>query len=184
MIAFADAVERRLIRPAGRLGAVALILLAFVVGADVLVRSLGLAVAGGVEVSEVLLVVLVFLSLAQAQSLGHHIGIETVVVRFPAFTRSLAHLISLLVCGALTTLLFYGTTLAAFESYATGEFQFGTLRFPLWPSKAVVATGFGLLLIELFLQFIVGLVRLAGGDYAGVVNMGREFEPAADPRHD
>ncbi len=147
---------------AGHGGGIALILLALVVTADVVARAAGFALVGAAEAGGILLAMLVFLALGHTQALRGHVAIEVLVTMFPPRLRRLADVISLLVCLGIGIVLTDSTARGAWDSYADQEFQFGTIQFPLWPIKAIVALGLGLLSLQFAVQAWHSLLVLAG----------------------
>lgn len=147
---------------AGYGGGIALILLALVVTTDVAARAAGFALVGAAEVGSVLLAMLVFLALGHTQASRGHVAIEVLVTLFPARLRRLADIVSLLVCVGIGGVLTESTARGAWQSYADMEFQFGTVQFPLWPVKGVVALGLGLLTLQFAVQAWQSALVLAG----------------------
>ncbi len=143
-------------------GGLALILLALVVTADVAARAVGIPLVGAAEIGGILLAMLVFLSLGHTQAMRGHVAIEVLVTMFPPRLRRLADIVSLLVCLAIGIVLTDATTRGAWDSYADQEFQFGTIQFPLWPIKSVVALGLGLLTLQFAVQVWHSALILAG----------------------
>lgn len=163
--------ERKVLLPVSSFGAVALLLLGLVVTFEVILRALGIAIVGAVEVSEVLLALLVFAALAFTQSENGHVAMEALVAQATPGYRRVARVISLTVCAVTAAIMTWGAALQAIRSFQAKEFQFGTVQFPLWPTKAVVAVGLGLMALELLFQVASGL-RARGrptedGDEAG-----------------
>ncbi|MBX3596893.1 MAG: TRAP transporter small permease [Rhizobiaceae bacterium] len=145
---------RSLIKASGNIGALALLLLAFIVVGSIIMRSMGYTVEGSAELAEILLVLVVFLTLAYTQSRENHVAIELVVTMMSDGMRKACHAASLLVCLLITVILSYGTLVEAYDSYLLGEFKFGTTHFALWPAKLVIGIGFVLLSIELIIQLV------------------------------
>lgn len=166
-----DRLLHRLVEPAGWGGGLALILLALVVTAEVAARAAGFALAGAAETSGVLLALLVFLVMAHTQRIRGHVEIEAVVTLLPPALRRWTDVLSLLVCLVFTAVLAVTTAQAAWDSYLAKEFQVGTLPFPIWPVRAVIALGFVLLALQLAVQLLDGIRRgpppAAGDDPAG-----------------
>jgi len=153
---------RRVSGPAGTFGGIALVLLAVVVTADVVARALGFALVGAAEIGGILLALLVFLPLAYTQYLRGHVTIEVLVSIFPRKLRQWADVTSLLLCLGFSILLVIGSGDNAWESYERQEFQFGTMPFPLWPVKAVVAVGLLLLSVQIALQLVAAAMVALG----------------------
>lgn len=136
-----------LIGPSSTASGVSLLLLALIMTADAFCRAFGIALVGATEISGVLLAALIFLSIAQVQKNKGHVAIEAVVTYMPPKLRRIAGLLALAVCLALSCLITYGTVLEAVSSYQKMEYQYGSMPFPLWPIKAVVAFGFLVLVL-------------------------------------
>ncbi|MFC3229332.1 TRAP transporter small permease subunit [Marinibaculum pumilum] len=160
-----DRVVRALVEPASIVGGIALMLLALVVTADVVARAAGFALVGAAEAGGVLLALLVFLVIAYTQRQRGHVAIEALVVMLPSVVRRWADVISLALCLGFTVLLAVTTIGAAWHSYQSMEFQVGTLPFPIWPVRAVIALGFVLFGLQLLVHLLAALgaaIRPAG----------------------
>ncbi|WP_162901352.1 TRAP transporter small permease [Breoghania sp. L-A4] len=116
-------------------------------------------VSGAFEITESMLTVLIFLSLALTQYEGGHIRVVLITQRLAPPLRRAARLFAL-IAGAL----FFGWCAVAawgyaMQSLAINEQQWGAVRYPLYPVKFVVFAGLGLLAV----QFALGAVREALG---------------------
>ncbi len=139
--------ERAIILPSGIAGGIALILLSAIVTGEVILRAMGIAVIGANETGGVLLALLIFLAVGYTQSIGGHVSIEAVVNLFPPKLRLVSETMSNLICGAFSLVLAWTSAEEAYISHQRMEYQFGTMEFPLWPVKAVIAFGFALLVL-------------------------------------
>jgi TRAP-type C4-dicarboxylate transport system permease small subunit len=121
-------------------------------------------VSGAFELTESMLTVLIFLSLALTQFEGGHIRVVLLTQKMPGGVRKLANLFAL----AAGALFFLWCAQAAWgyalKSYAINEQQWGTVRYPLYPIKFMVF--FGLMLLAI--QYVLGFVRelIIGEDHA------------------
>lgn len=156
--------ETVVLRTAGSIAALGLLAMALVVTGDVVLRGFGIALVGSVEVTGILLAMLVFAGVAFAQASDGHVTMDAFVNAMPTIYRRWARIVSLFLCAAICGLLTWGAASEAYDSYVAREFQFGTMHFPLWPTKAVVALGLGLLAIELLLQAVAALGARRDGD--------------------
>ncbi|WP_374630685.1 TRAP transporter small permease [Ferrovibrio sp.] len=139
--------ERWVILPSSLAGGIALILLSAIVTGEVILRAMGIAVVGANEIGGVLLALLIFLAVGYTQSIGGHVSIEAVVNLFPPKGRLVCETLSNLICGGFSLVLAYTCTQEAYISHQRMEYQFGTMEFPLWPVKAVIAFGMALLVL-------------------------------------
>jgi TRAP-type C4-dicarboxylate transport system permease small subunit len=122
---------------------------------DVISRSLtNKSLRGVVEISDVLLVAIVFLGMAYAQQTKAHVKMEVLSFlpknRFNHFMR----IIGLAVLCFVAVLLIYTTGQAFISSYTSGEFRTGLLSIPLWPSKFFIVFGFTLFFFIVLFELI------------------------------
>ncbi len=114
-------------------------------------------VSGAFEITESMLTVLIFLSLALTQFEGGHIRVVLLTQRMPSGLRKAARLFAL----GLGAVFFAWCTHAAWgyalSSYLINEQQWGSVRYPLYPIKFMVFFGLALLAI----QYGLGVVREA-----------------------
>lgn len=146
--------DRFLIGPSSTAGLTSLLLLALIMTADAFCRAFGIALVGAAEISGVLLAALIFLSIGYVQKNRGHVAIEAVVTYMPPRIRRVAELFALVGCLVLSCLITYGTVLEAISSYQKMEYQYGSVPFPLWPIKAVVAFGFLVLVLQQAVQVV------------------------------
>ncbi|MGE0796916.1 MAG: TRAP transporter small permease subunit [Lautropia sp.] len=154
--------EDLVVRTAGALGGAALLCLAVVIACDAVARAFRIQLVGASEIGGVMLAALIFLCVADTQRLRGHVAIEALVSYYPPRLRRAAELFGLACCLAFTTLLAWGSVLATVDSIEKQEFQFGTVPFPLWPIKAVIAIGFLLLCAQLAVHVVRDALVLAG----------------------
>lgn len=112
-------------------------------------------VSGAFEITESMLTVLIFLSLALTQYEGGHIRVVLLTQKLSPALRRLARGLAAL----LGAVFFAWCTKAgwdfAMKSYAINEQQWGAIRYPLYPIKFVIFAGLALLTV----QFALGVVR-------------------------
>jgi TRAP-type C4-dicarboxylate transport system permease small subunit len=123
-------------------GGIAVLLMSVSGGIDVLFTAfLGKPIPMVYELTEALMVLIVFLALGHLQMADGHIAMELVPARLgPAGRRIHALVVQAvaLVCfGALT----WQAWLMALQSWAVREFSVGLHPFPLYPAKFAVALG-------------------------------------------
>ena len=129
---------------------VALFLLMAITGTDVLRRALidGRSVPGAIEYAEIILVGLVYLSLAQTQRSDGHISVAVMTARLPPrFARALTTT-GLLVVTLVLGWLVVASAGVAWRSWNTGEFRMGLAQVPIWPARALIPLGAFFLLLQ------------------------------------
>ncbi len=139
----------------------ALLAVMVLVVANALLRYLFNApIAGTLEVTEGALPIIVFLSLAMTQYEGGHIKVVLLTRNLPAGIRRAAVVFAMLAGAFLFAWATYaGWTLTA-KSFAIGEIERGSIRYPLWPIKGAIAFGMALLTLQFLLD--AALAALGG----------------------
>jgi TRAP-type C4-dicarboxylate transport system permease small subunit len=121
--------------------------------ADVFSRHLlGQAIAGVFELSEVLMVLVVFLGLGAAQKEGSHIRAELVISHFSGRVRNGLDLFAHVLGFLFWAILFTQCAAKALESWSTGEYKEGLMKFPIWPARWAIAVGLLLICLQLLLD--------------------------------
>lgn len=151
----------RFTRQLGVLGGFATLMVMIVIILDVAGRTFFNApIPGGNELSELLLVVLIFLGLAAAQQGRNHYTVDIVThLLGPVAQRRLETIgmvVSLLVVGLLAWL----SAKHAWQAMLQGESSYGTISFPIWPARVVIAFGLGLLALQLIIDIVKTLCSL------------------------
>ena len=142
--------------------------IALAVGAEVLVRNLGLPAFGWtLEMCEYGLLVVSFLGAPWVLRRDEHISVDILVRHVsPAFRRVLLIGADALALAACALLAFYATQVA-FEAYVKGSLLFKYLVVPQWIVLSVLPAGMTLLAIEFALRiwrrFTVNADQLPSG---------------------
>ena len=107
---------------------------------------------GTLEMTEGALPIIVFLSLAMTQFEGGHIKVVLLTRRFPEGVRRILVVIAMLAGVALFAWAAYAGWLWTLKSIAIDEIERGSIRYPLWPIRGVVALGMALLALQFLLD--------------------------------
>lgn len=152
-------IEALLVR-LGVLSGFATLLIMVIVCIDVFGRAVFNApLHSGTELSELLLVAMVFFGLAAAQQQRQNFAVDVLVRHFPERVRRGFDLFSFLVCFGLVVMLAWPSTKQAISSFERGESGFGIVAFPVWPARTILAVGLWLLAV----QFACDTYRLLTG---------------------
>ena len=148
----------------GALGMIVSMLLGF---ADVVgTKFLGWPVPGTLEVTESTMVLIVFGALAYTQRLRGHIRVEIFYTergpRAKAFMDIVTHLVAIAYFG----LIAWQGANEAIYSLQIGEATMGTIRFPLFPARALLVAGTWLLLLQLLIDLAADFGRMLRGEAA------------------
>ena len=155
---------RRTIQTVGAvLGIVAGLLLFYLIigiGLDVTLRAVtGRGIPSVAEYADIVLVGLVYLSLARTQADGGHVASELVAMRLPPRLRVALELLGLIVVlGFLAGLTWFALE-TAIGSYQRGEYRLGLTGALIWPARWAIVVG----LIAWQLQLLVRGADLVQG---------------------
>ena len=123
------------------------------VTADVLGRFFfSTQIQGTTELTEFMMVALLYLSLSHTQALKGHINVDIFLSYFKKRTRLVFDLITYLLGLVLFALITWQGTLAAIKAWTFWETTFGVILFPLFPAKVLVPLGSFLLCLRYLLD--------------------------------
>ncbi len=128
----------------------------FSIVADALARTfLNKPIHGTLELNQMLMVVLVFMSLAWTQQQKGHINVDFLVLKLSEVNaRALNLYLVLPISLFLISMLMFATAQEAYMSFIGREYVFGIIVFSVWPGKIVVAFGFCLYIVQLLFNII------------------------------
>ncbi|MGX0905006.1 TRAP-type C4-dicarboxylate transport system, small permease component [Roseovarius sp. EC-HK134] len=144
-------------------GAVAMLFLAFLmfgITADVITRAItGNPISGVFEMSELSLVMIVFLGAMWAQNDHAHIRVNILTRKLSGLPHRIAMAFSW-GCGALALFMFaWSSTQEAIYSVSIWEFRWGYIQFPIWWTKVGVAVGLWLAAIQMTFHAVTALIH-------------------------
>lgn len=154
-------------RLAGRLsdvlGWIALLFLAFMmfgITLDVVLRAVtGKPVPGLFELSEMSMVMVVFMGLGWTQSDDAHIRVTMLTEKLPPCARRSLTTIAWLLAALTFLLLAYPATQEAIYSFSIREFRWGYFQVPIWWAKIAVAAGLWLATAQAVLHALLVAAR-------------------------
>jgi TRAP-type C4-dicarboxylate transport system permease small subunit len=127
--------------------------------ADVLLRkTLSRSILGTVEVTEFMMVILVFFGLAHTEVLNGHVKVDLVMRRFSERVQGLVDAMTQLICFALFGVATWSTLVYSLTMRASKEVT-QDLWIPKYPFIYVVAVGWALLGLVLFIKFLMALEK-------------------------
>ena len=151
-------IQGKVERAATFIGIITLLLLMFLTVADVTGRYVfNWPIPGAYEISELMLIPIVFLGLAHIQDLRQHIRVDFLEKYFPKKMNWYLNLCSWFLGASFFLIMTWQSALQAWEAWITGDYYMGLLEVPLWPARTLLAIGLGLLTIRFALSFIQDL---------------------------
>lgn len=170
MLAAIETIEALLMR-LGIASGITTLLITLTVVADVVGRAVfNHPIHGATELSELLLVAMVFFGLAAAQQGRQNYAIDIATRHLPKGVQSALEVFGYLFCLAVTVALAWFATNQAISSFQRGEAGFGIFPFPIWPARFVLAVGLWLLALQFLcdvLRHLIGAPRAITPEGAG-----------------
>ena len=159
----ANALEKALspiIPIVGNIGSVVIAAVMFLTVADVFGRRfLNKPVTASYEISEMLLVIVIFSTIAYCQLLRGHVAIDLLISRLrqktQAVINSLVYIIFLVTFGILSWQLYIYAIEVMGKNWVTG-----TILLPIYPFAFIAAIGCTLLCLVVFMHLTMYLVRV------------------------
>ncbi|MFC1980941.1 TRAP transporter small permease subunit [Chloroflexota bacterium] len=138
-----------------------ILVLVFLVVSEVVLRFLfNKPLVGALESSELIMVAIVFLSIAYTQAHRAHIVVEVVTSRLQGKTRHILEAFVLVLCLATYTIIFWESGKSAVVAWQVGDVSMGLIAFPTWPSKMLVPVGTFILCLRFAVQICQELAQL------------------------
>lgn len=123
---------------------------------DVALRALtGKPVPGLFELSEMSMVMVVFMGLGWAQSDDAHIRVTMLTDKFSPKWQRFSTTLAWLLAALALLMLAYPSTLEAIYSFSIREFRWGYFQVPIWWAKIAVAIGLWLAVVQTFLHALL-----------------------------
>ncbi len=111
------------------------------------------------QLTEFMMVAVVYLAIAYVQQLKDHIKIEIATQWLPPMVQELLDLFGFLVGLVIFTIITWQTGRLAWEAWETQDYTMGIVQFPLWPAKSILPIGVGLFCLRLLLDILIGLFQ-------------------------
>lgn len=142
------------------IASVVLFLMMILTITDVVLRkTLSKSILGTVEVTEFLLVIVIFFTLAHTEILNGHVKVDLVMSRFGERAQSLVDMITQFICFILCVLITWSTLIYAEVMRVSGEVS-QDLWVPIYPFIYVVAMGCAVLALTLLMKFFLSVMRV------------------------
>ena len=164
------------------LGAALLLLMAFHITADVVMRNLlNRPIAGTLEVGTYYYMVAAsFLALGYGQMRDHNVSVDILIYSAPTRVRMLVEMLALAISLLYAVAFTYASTITAVEKTQRGEFTLTQyFNLPLWPSRWILVVSGAIFALVLLAQLLRLGVALARGEDRKIVNLvGNQAEGA------
>ncbi len=112
------------------------------------------ALPGVPELSELLLVMMIYLAVGYTQIKGRHVRLDMLLERASPRTRNIMEVVASSLVIIIVAFLVWQTSIKAFHAIEIGEYIAGAVQFPVAPSRISISIGLFFLLIYLILNVI------------------------------
>jgi TRAP-type C4-dicarboxylate transport system permease small subunit len=112
------------------------------------------------QLTEFMMVGVVYLGIAYVQSLKEHIKIEMATTWLPQRGQDLLDIFGYLAGLVLFVIITWQSGRLAWDAWVTQDYTMGIIHFPLWPAKSIIPIGCGLLCIRLLLDIFLDIEKL------------------------
>lgn len=134
-----------------------------VVCADVFMRyALNAPIHWVLNLSESLMLGILFLTLAYTQARKEHVGVSFVWQRVPRRAQVWLNLVAWFLSLITFIIITWQGAETAWAAFLIKEYRFGVIEFPVWPAKMLIPVGSALLCLRLGIDIYHELGRLAG----------------------
>lgn len=123
-------------------------------------------ILGVTELNELLMVFAVYLGIAYTQTVKGHVRMELVIEHLPVKAKLVLEILVYLMVIVGFTLLIRSSGEQAIRAWTMQEYRFGSIRFPLWPSKSLIPIGVALLTLQLIIDLVRDVAKLFGHSVA------------------
>ena len=138
---FLERVIRDISVTINRIGVGFLAVMMFMTGVDVVMRYIfNRPISGAYELTELMMVILVFFGLAYTQMEKEHVAVDLVYTRFAPKMKTIANCVSYFLCMGLFVIMTWQSIKQAQSKWNSGLVT-GTLGIPLWPFYLITAMG-------------------------------------------
>lgn len=125
----------------------------------VLRKTLSQSILGTVEITEFMLVIVIFFALANTEIINGHVKVDLVMSRFSGRVQGFVDMITQFVCFILSVLITWSTLIYSEEMRASAEVT-QDLWIPIYPFIYVVALGSAVLALTLLIKFFLALRKV------------------------
>ena len=151
---------RRVSSVANGLGTASIFFMMAMVTVDVIMRYIfNSPINGAMEISEILMVLVVFLGLAAVQSKEEHVSVTLFISRFNNKTRLIISIVMTNLALGVFILMIWQSTENAVSAWKAGS-EFQDLEITTVPTRLLVPIGVSLLCLELLVKIVLDIKKL------------------------
>lgn len=112
------------------------------------------------QLTEFMMVGLVYLGIAYVQSIKDHIKIEIVTAWLPKKIQESLNIFGFMIGLSIFSIITWQSARLAWEAWITQDYTMGLVHFPLWPAKSILPLGTLLLCLRLIIDILTGFIEI------------------------
>jgi len=128
---------------------------------DFVSRGMYRPIQGVGELAVFVMVSVVYLGIPHAEQVRGHVRVTAIINRLPERVRNWMNLFVYVLCTVAIGFVVFAVTQNAIKSYTSDEAVAGTVPLPVWPVKAVIVIGCTFYFIQIVLNAIDEIKKLA-----------------------
>lgn len=125
----------------------------------VLRKTISKSILGTVEVTEFMLVIVIFFALANTEIMNGHVKVDLVMSRFSERAQGFVDMFTQFVCFILSIMITWSSVIYSAQMRASGEVT-QDLWIPVYPFIYLVALGSAVLALTLLIKFFLALGKV------------------------
>ncbi|MFC1821153.1 TRAP transporter small permease subunit [Thermodesulfobacteriota bacterium] len=116
-------------------------------------------IRGRIEFTGLVMAFVIYLGVPYAQAQRSHVRVTVIFDRMSPKVQRILEMGIYLLAIVILGFTIYATGSEAIRSIKVGEYLYGSIRFPIWPSRTLVALGLVLLSLQFIVDFFRALVK-------------------------
>ncbi|MBF9002174.1 TRAP transporter small permease subunit [Vibrio nitrifigilis] len=116
--------------------------------ADILFRTVGIAIQGLSDLSVFVMIIVVYFGLARCEEYEEHVSLELVTNKLPYRSRLFTQVIAQSLAVVTIGFLLYAVSSNSLDSYMSNESVEGVMQFKIWPVKALMLVGLAAFMLQ------------------------------------
>lgn len=143
-----------------RISSVVLFFMMLLTIIDVVLRkTVSQSILGTVEVTEFMLVIIIFFALAHTETMNGHVKVDLVMSRFSEKIQGIVDMFTQFICFIISIMITWSTLSYSEQMRASGEVS-QDLWIPIFPFIYVVAFGSAVLALTLLIKFFMAMGKV------------------------
>jgi TRAP-type C4-dicarboxylate transport system permease small subunit len=143
------------------LSAIIVVAMMFLTAVDVVLRYVfNSPIQDSFQLSQFMMVGIVFLGISYMQSIRGHVTVEFLASALSPKAKDIITIFGLIIGLFIYAIVTWKSGIYAWSSWKINEYTMGIIHYPLWPAKLAVPLGTGTLCLRLIIDIIHDIIKL------------------------